>query len=127
MPPEIIRRAQACETGSMARATIIGSGPNGLSAAVSLARAGYEVRVIEAADVIGGGVSTAESTLPGFLHDVGSSVHPASLASAFFQAFGLAERVEWIRPEISYAHPLDNGRAGIAWHDIERTAADLGV
>ena len=111
----------------MARATIIGSGPNGLSAAVSLARAGYEVRVIEAADVIGGGVSTAESTLPGFLHDVGSSVHPASLASAFFQAFGLAERVEWIRPEISYAHPLDNGRAGIAWHDIERTAADLGV
>ncbi|MGL3149471.1 phytoene desaturase family protein [Microbacterium sp. A82] len=111
----------------MAQATIVGSGPNGLSAAVTLARAGYDVRVVEASDTIGGGVSTVDSTLSGFRYDVGSSVHPASLASPFFQAFGLAERVDWIRPEISYAHPLDNGRAGIAWHDIERTAAGLGV
>ncbi|MGO2930970.1 phytoene desaturase family protein [Microbacterium sp.] len=110
----------------MTRATIIGSGPNGLAAAVSLARAGYEVRVIEAFDTIGGGVSTVDSSLSGFRFDVGSSVHPASLASPFFQAFGLAERIEWVRPEISYAHPLDDGRAGIAWHDIERTAAGLG-
>lgn len=110
----------------MVRATIIGSGPNGLSAAVSLARAGYQIRVLEASDTIGGGVSTTESTLSGFRHDVGSSIHPAALASPFFQAFGLAERIEWIRPEISYAHPLDEGRAGIAWHDIERTAAGLG-
>ncbi|MGO2683240.1 MAG: phytoene desaturase family protein [Microbacterium sp.] len=110
----------------MTRATIIGSGPNGLAAAVSLARAGYEVRVIEASDTIGGGVSTVDSSLSGFRFDVGSSVHPASLASPFFQAFGLAERIEWVRPEISYAHPLDDGRAGIAWHDIERTAAGLG-
>lgn len=111
----------------MAQATIIGSGPNGLSAAVSLARAGYDVRVLEASGTVGGGVSTVDSTLSGFRYDVGSSVHPASLASSFFQAFGLAERIEWIRPEISYAHPLDGGRAGIAWHDIERTAAGLGV
>lgn len=111
----------------MTRATIIGSGPNGLASAVSLARAGYQVRVLEASDSIGGGVSTIDSTLTGFRYDVGSSVHPASLASPFFQAFGLAERIEWVRPEISYAHPLDDGRAGIAWHDIERTAAGLGI
>lgn len=111
----------------MARATIIGSGPNGLAAAVALARAGYDVRVLEASDTIGGGVRTQESTLPGFLHDVCSAVHPAAVASPFFQAFGLGERVEWIRPEISYAHPLDGGRAAVAWRDIDRTAADLGV
>ncbi|GAA1237713.1 phytoene dehydrogenase-like protein [Microbacterium phyllosphaerae] len=111
----------------MARATIIGSGPNGLAAAVALSRAGYEVRVLEAASTIGGGVRTAESTLPGFRHDVCAAVHPAALSSPFFQAFGLAERIEWITPDISYAHPLDDGRAGIAWRDIERTAAGLGV
>lgn len=111
----------------MARATIIGAGPNGLAAAVALARAGYDVHVLEASDTVGGGVRTQESTLPGFRHDVCSAVHPAAVSSPFFQAFGLAERIEWIRPEISYAHPLDGGRAAIAWHDIERTAAGLGV
>ncbi|WP_449407722.1 phytoene desaturase family protein [Microbacterium maritypicum] len=111
----------------MVRATIIGSGPNGLAAGVALARAGYEVRVLEAAETIGGGVRSLESTLPGFVHDVCSAVHPAALSSPFFRAFGLAERIEWITPEISYAHPLDDGRAGVAWHDIERTAAGLGV
>ncbi|WP_312171237.1 NAD(P)/FAD-dependent oxidoreductase [Microbacterium sp.] len=111
----------------MARATIIGSGPNGLAAAVALARAGYEVRVLEAADTIGGGVRTHESTLSGFHHDVCATVHPAALASPFFQAFGLAERLDWVTPEISYAHPLDDGRAGIAWRDIERTAVGLGA
>lgn len=111
----------------MARATIIGSGPNGLAAAVTLARAGYDVQVLEASDTVGGGVRTHESTLPGFRHDVCSAVHPAAVSSPFFQAFGLAERIEWIEPDISYAHPLDGGRAAVAWRDIERTAADLGV
>ncbi len=113
------------------RATIVGSGPNGLAAAVTLARAGYDVRVLEASDTIGGGTRTAELTLPGFHHDVGSAVHPAALTSAFFRAFGLARRVEWITPEISYAHPLDGfdnhgGRAAIAWLDLDRTVEGLG-
>lgn len=110
----------------MPRATIIGSGPNGLAAAVALGRAGYDVRVLEASDTIGGGVRTSESTLPGFRHDVCAAVHPAALSSPFFQAFGLADRIDWITPEISYAHPLDGGRAGVAWRDIERTASALG-
>ncbi len=108
------------------QATVIGSGPNGLSAAVALARAGYDVRVIEASDTIGGGVRTAELTLPGFAHDVCSAVHPAALSSPFFRAFGLRERIEWVRPEISFAQPLDGGRAAIAWRDLDRTANGLG-
>jgi phytoene dehydrogenase-like protein len=108
------------------RATIIGSGPNGLAAAVALARADYEVVVLEAADTLGGGLRTGELTIPGFRHDVCSAVHPAALSSPFFRAFGLQDRVEWIRPEASYAQPLDGGRAAIAWHDLDRTAEGLG-
>ncbi|WP_137843038.1 NAD(P)/FAD-dependent oxidoreductase [Microbacterium sp. 2FI] len=108
------------------RATIVGSGPNGLAAAVALARAGYAVRVLEAADTPGGGVRTAELTLPGFRHDVCSAVHPAALTSPFFRAFGLRERIEWIVPEASYAQPLDGGRAAVAWRDLDRTAEELG-
>ncbi|MFH8248875.1 phytoene desaturase family protein [Microbacterium sp. B2969] len=113
------------------RATVVGSGPNGLAAAVALARAGYEVRVLEASSTIGGGTRTAELTLPGFRHDVGSAVHPAALSSPFFRAFGLRERIEWIVPEVSFAQPLDplstgDPRAAIAWHDLDRTAEGLG-
>ena len=108
------------------QATVVGSGPNGLAAAVALARAGYDVRVLEAADTVGGGVRTAELTLPGFHHDVCSAVHPAALSSPFFRAFGLRERIEWITPEISFAQPLDGGRAAIAWRDLDRTADGLG-
>lgn len=111
----------------MARATIIGSGPNGLAAAVTLARAGYQVRVLEAASGVGGGVRSEASTLPGFVHDVGSAVHPAAYSSPFFTAFGLRERVEWIMPEAAYAHPLDGGRAAIAWQDLDRTVDGLGA
>src|SRR5690554_5380979 len=110
----------------MVDVTVVGSGPNGLAAAVTAARAGLSVRLLEAADTLGGGVRTSELTLPGFRHDVCSAVHPAAMASPFFQAFGLTERVDWIVPEVSYAHPLDGGRAGIAWRDIERTADALG-
>jgi phytoene dehydrogenase-like protein len=114
------------------RATVVGSGPNGLAAAVTLARAGYIVRVVEASGTIGGGTRTAELTLPGFRHDVGSAVHPAALSSPFFRAFGLRERIPWVVPEIAFAQPLDPlhrrgvPRAAIAWRDLERTAAGLG-
>ncbi|GAA3642428.1 NAD(P)/FAD-dependent oxidoreductase [Microbacterium awajiense] len=109
------------------RATVVGSGPNGLAAAVALARTGYDVHVVEAADSLGGGVRTAELTLPGFQHDVCSAVHPAALSSPFFRAFGLAEKVPWISPDISYAQPLDDGRAAVAWRDLDRTAEGLGA
>jgi phytoene dehydrogenase-like protein len=110
----------------MVDVTVVGSGPNGLAAAVTAARAGLSVRVLEAANTLGGGVRTSELTLPGFRHDVCSAVHPAAMASPFFRAFGLTDRIEWIVPEVSYAHPLDNGRAGIAWRDLDRTADALG-
>ncbi|WES64232.1 NAD(P)/FAD-dependent oxidoreductase [Microbacter sp. GSS18] len=108
------------------RATVIGSGPNGLTAAVTLARAGYDVQVLEADATPGGGVRTAELTLPGFQHDVCSAVHPAALSSPFLRAFGIRDRVDWIVPDISYAQPLDGGRAAIAWRDLDRTAEGLG-
>ncbi|TFD29181.1 phytoene desaturase family protein [Cryobacterium lyxosi] len=107
-------------------AIVVGSGPNGLAAAVTLARAGLRVRVYERNPQIGGGAATAELTLPGFRHDVGSAVHPLALASEFFQKFGLKDRIELRVPEISFGHPLPGGRAGVAWQDIERTAAGLG-
>jgi phytoene dehydrogenase-like protein len=107
-------------------AIVIGSGPNGLAAAVTLARAGLAVRVYERNATIGGGSRTAELTLPGFHHDICSAVHPMALASGFFRRFRLEDRIELVVPEVSYGHPLDGGRAGIAWHDIERTADGLG-
>ena len=107
-------------------AVVIGAGPNGLAAAVTLARAGLSVAVYEQASTIGGGARTAELTLPGFRHDVCSAVHPMALASEFFQRFGLAERIELVVPELSYGHPLDGGRAGLAWRDLARTVDGLG-
>jgi phytoene dehydrogenase-like protein len=106
--------------------TVVGSGPNGLAAAVTAARAGLSVRVLEAADEIGGGVRTSELTLPGYRHDICSAVHPAALASPFFRALGLDRSIEWIIPEISYAHPLADGDAAIAWRDLDRTVDGLG-
>jgi phytoene dehydrogenase-like protein len=108
-------------------AIVVGAGPNGLAAAVVLARAGLSVRVYERENTIGGGARTEELTLPGFLHDVGSAVHPQALSSAFFRAFELGKRLRFVVPEISYAHPLDGGRSGIAWQDLDRTVEGLGV
>ena len=108
-------------------AIIVGSGPNGLSAAVTLARAGLKVVVFERNPTIGGGARTSELTLPGFLHDVCSAVHPMALASGFFRRFKLDQRIDLRVPEVSYGHPLDGGRAGIAWRDLDRTADGLGA
>lgn len=107
-------------------AVVVGAGPNGLAAAVILARAGLSVRVYERNSTIGGGARTAELTLPGFRHDICSAVHPMAFASAFFRAFGLEQRLPFALPELSYAHPLDGGRSGRAYRDIERTVDALG-
>ncbi len=114
-------------TDAVPDVVIVGSGPNGLAAAVVLARAGLAVTIFEAEPTIGGGARTAELTLPGFLHDVCSAVHPMALASPFFRAFGIERRVDFAVPEISYAHPLDGGRAALAWRDLGRTAESLGA
>lgn len=107
-------------------AIVVGAGPNGLAAAVTLARAGLRVRVYERDDQPGGGASSRELTLPGFLHDVCSAVHPMAFASPFFREFGLRDRVEFVTPEVSFGHPLDGGRAALAHHDLGRTIEGLG-
>src|ERR1043166_9172089 len=104
-------------------AVVVGSGPNGLAAAITLARAGRSVLVCEGSATIGGGARSAELTLPGFVHDVCSAVHPLAAGSPFFktlplQRFGL----EWIQPEIPLAHPLDDGRAACLYRDVDLTA-----
>jgi|HubBroStandDraft_4_1064222.scaffolds.fasta_scaffold76738_1 phytoene dehydrogenase-like protein len=108
-------------------AVIVGSGPNGLAAAITLAAAGLNVHVIEGAPAIGGGCRTEELTLPGFRHDVCSAAHPLALASPFFTRFGLQARgVAFARPEVEFAHPLDGGRAAVVTRDVAETAARLG-
>jgi phytoene dehydrogenase-like protein len=108
-------------------AVVVGAGPNGLAAAVTLARAGVPVRVIERNETIGGGARTSEVTLPGYRHDICAAVHPMAYASGFFHRFGLRDRINFIDPEIPYAHGLDGDRIVYAWQDIDRTAAALGA
>jgi len=108
-------------------AVIVGSGPNGLAAAITLARAGLSALVLEARDTIGGGTRTQELTLPSFLHDVCSAIHPLGLASPFFKQLPLQEYgLEWVHSPASAAHPLDGGRAVLLERSIPDTAAQLG-
>jgi phytoene dehydrogenase-like protein len=107
-------------------AVVIGSGPNGLAAAVYLAQAGASVLVVEAADQPGGGTRSAELTLPGFLHDVCSAVHPLGILSPWFRSLPLAEHgLTWLRPRASVAHPLDGEPAVLLRRSIDETCAEL--
>jgi phytoene dehydrogenase-like protein len=108
-------------------AVVVGSGPNGLAAAVELARNGASVLVLEAADSIGGGTRTAELTLPGFHHDVCSAAHPLGILSPYLSKLPLAEHgLVWIQPPASVAHPLEEQPAVILRKSLEATAAPLG-
>jgi phytoene dehydrogenase-like protein len=112
----------------MTTAVVVGSGPNGLAAAVVLARAGIEVTVLEAEDEIGGGTRSGELTVPGVLHDICSATHPTGAASPFFRSLDLSRHgLEWLWPEVDAVHPLDGGRAGVMFRDLDRTVEGLGV
>jgi len=108
-------------------AIVIGSGPNGLSAAITLARAGWAVQVLEAEQTIGGGTRSLELTLPGFVHDVCSTIHVFGTASPFFRSVPLGEYgVEWVYPPAELAHPFDDGSAAILERSIAETGTWLG-
>jgi phytoene dehydrogenase-like protein len=108
-------------------AVVVGSGPNGLAAAIELARAGRSVLVREAAESIGGGLRSGELTLPGFVHDLCSAIHPLAAASPFFRELPLSEHgLEWIEPPAPLAHPLDGGEAVVVRRSVAETAEALG-
>ncbi|MDA8166132.1 MAG: NAD(P)/FAD-dependent oxidoreductase [Desulfobacteraceae bacterium] len=109
------------------KAAVIGSGPNGLAAAIELARAGWEVTVYESRDTPGGGARTAELTLPGFRHDICSAIHPLAVSSPAFASYGLKEAgLEWLDPELPLAHPFDDGTAAVLARPLAATADALG-
>ena len=106
---------------------VVGAGPNGLAAAIVLARAGLSVRVVEAAETVGGGARSAELTLPGFVHDVCSAVHPLGIASPLFRTLPLAEHgLDWIEPPAALAHPFDDGTAVLLERSPEAGVPTLG-
>lgn len=111
----------------MTTAVVVGSGPNGLAAAVTLASEGIDVTVLEAADVIGGGTRSSELTLPGLLHDECSAAHPLAVDMPFSRRFDLGVHgLRWRWPEVQYAHPLDGGGGAAAYQSLDETVAGLG-
>ena len=118
---------ETLSTNSSPDAVVVGSGPNGLAAAIALAQAGKSVQVFEANDTIGGGCRSAELTLPGFIHDTCAAIHPLAPASPFFSTLPLHEfGLSWIQPPIALAHPFDDGTAAVFTQSIEETASSLG-
>ncbi|MEU5399959.1 NAD(P)/FAD-dependent oxidoreductase [Streptomyces sp. NPDC005963] len=112
---------------SMLDAVVVGAGPNGLTAAVELARRGFSVEVFEARDTVGGGARTEELTLPGFRHDPCSAVHPLGIGSPAFGRMPLARYgLEWLHPELPMAHPFDDGTAAVLSRSVAETAASFG-
>jgi phytoene dehydrogenase-like protein len=108
-------------------AVVVGSGPNGLAAAIAMQQKGLSVLLIEGKPTIGGGMRSEALTLPGFIHDVCSAVHPLAVGSPFFETLPLSEYgLEWIYPEIAAAHPFDGGTAAAIKNSIKETAASLG-
>src|SRR5215467_1242171 len=108
-------------------AIIIGAGPNGLAAAITLAQAGRSVIVYEAADTVGGGCRSKELTLPGYVHDVCSAIHPLGVGSPFLRRLPLARHgLEWVYSPVPLAHPLDDGTAVLLQRSVAATAAGLG-
>jgi len=109
-------------------AIVIGSGPNGLAAAIYLQQKGLSTRIYERAPSVGGATRSMELTLPGFIHDIGSSIHPLALTSPFLSCMPLSTfGLQWIQPEIPFAHPLNGGRAAAAFQGITQTAEQFGV
>ena len=112
---------------------VVGAGPNGLVAAITLARAGWDVTVFEAAAVPGGGMRTEELTLPGVLHDVCSAIHPLALGSPAFREIAASDTpltdhgLEWVHPDVPVAHPLDGGRTAVLQRSVDDTADGLGA
>ena len=111
----------------MTRAVVVGSGPNGLAAALSFAKAGLQVEVLEAADTPGGGTRSSELTLPGLIHDECSGFHPLAVDTPFSREFDLARHgLTWRWPDVQFTHPLDGGRGGVGLRSVTGTAAGLG-
>ena len=124
----LVSTCTGCEAGAMSYdAVVIGAGPNGLVAAITLTRAGRRVCVLEAHDRVGGGSRSAALTEPGFVHDVCAAIHSFGVLSPAFRDLPLAEHgLEWIEPDVPLAHPLDGGRVAVAYRSVDETSEALG-